>query len=164
MGCVLSSLAVPLNALAEGEGTNLYDLSDRATRLEEESHPNGHPEVHLDSLTFPRDIVGAKDFERHLLKVLKREAYSADWGAGTNNQIEYRFNVTELRFTVSDGTMHVYCAAEGTLPSRKRAKSELSFGGHLSERTELTKRVLEIVARGVITRLAELERIRRGLR
>lgn len=122
------------------------------------------PEVHLDHLSFPQDVLGAKAFEQHLKKVLKRETNQVDWGAEGGNRIEYRFSVTELRYTVTDGTLHVHCSALGRLPKGKTAKSRLSFGGHPGERDQLTKRVLEIVARGVVTRLAELERIRRGLR
>jgi hypothetical protein len=155
--------ASPLALTSVVSAQSLGTESLTATQLEEDSPPNGRPEIHLDSLTFPQDVVGAKGFEAHLRKVLKREASRADWGAGSNNRIEYRFNITELRFTVSGSTMRVHCSATGKLPRGKHAKSDLSFGGHLSERTELTKRVLEIVARGVITRLAQLERIRRGL-
>jgi hypothetical protein len=115
-------------------------------------------------LTFPQDVLGAKGFEPHLKKVLKRETNQVDWGAESGNRIEYRFSVTELRYTITDGTLHVHCSALGRLPKGKTAKSRLTFGGHLGERDQLTKRVLEIVARGVVTRLAELERIRRGLR
>jgi len=126
--------------------------------------PTEHPEVHLDRLEFPKDLVGAAGFEKHLRKVLKREAYRADWGAGSNNRIEYRLAVEELRFTVEGHTLRVHCLAVGRLPGGQSAKSELTYGGDLAQRVKLTQQVLEIVGRGVITRLAELERRRRGLR
>ena len=62
------------------------------------------------------------------------------------------------------GVVVVKCTALGKLPKGKVARSHLKFSGAPAERHELTKRVLEIVARGVIGRLAELERIRRGER
>lgn len=132
--------------------------------LSDEKPADGQPTIVLDRLTFPHDILGASDFEAHLKKTLRREAYRADWGAGRENRIEYRFSVTELKYTLADGALRAHCSAVGRLPGGQTAKSQLSFGGHPSERTELTKRVLEIVARGVVTRLAQLERRRRGLR
>lgn len=132
--------------------------------LMDEKPSDGTPMVVLDRLVFPRDVLGASDFEAHLKRALRREASRADWGAGRENRIEYRFSVTELKYTLIDGALRAHCAAVGRLPGGQTAKSELSFSGHPSERTALTKRVLEIVARGVITRLAELERRRRGLR
>jgi hypothetical protein len=118
----------------------------------------------LDRLDFPQDVSGAPGFQQHLKRVLRREAYRADWGAGRENRIEYRFVVTELSYTLHEKTLRIRCSAIGRLPGGQTAKSELTFGGGVGERTALTKRVLEIVARGVITRLAELERKRRGLR
>jgi hypothetical protein len=132
--------------------------------LLDEKPTDGHPTVVLDSLKFPKDLIGSSSFESHLKRALGREAYRADWGAGRENRIEYRFEVTELKYTLSDGALRVHCAAIGRLPGGQTAKSQLSFGGKPGERVALTKRVLEIVGRGVITRLAELERRRRGLR
>jgi hypothetical protein len=86
----------------------------------------------------------------------------ADWGAGAKNRIEYRFFVTELTLTEEEGVLRVRCTAVGKLPKGKTAKSRLSFSGDPHKKSELVKRVLDIVARGVITRLAELERVRRG--
>lgn len=138
---------------------------DQATALDtlEKAH-DGKPDVHLDKFTFPQNIQNAQEFEQHLKRALKREAYRADWGAGRENRIEYRFEVTELKFILDDGALRIHCEAVGKLPGGRSAKSELTFGGHPGERKELTKQVLGIVARGVITRLAELERQRRGLR
>lgn len=135
-----------------------------ASPLLEEKPADGRPMVVLDRLVFPQDVVGADGFEKHLKRALKREAYRVDWGAGRENRIEYRFTVTELVYKLSDGALRIECSAVGRLPGGQTAKSELTFGGSLSERNALTKQVLEIVARGVITRLAELERKRRGLR
>jgi len=135
-----------------------------AQAAEAPASPSEHPEVHLDQLVFPKDLLGAAGFEKHLRKVLKREAYRADWGAGSANRIEYRLVVEELRYTVEGHTLRIHCQAVGKLPGGQTAKSELTYGGDLAERVKLTQRVLEIVGRGVITRLAELERRRRGLR
>lgn len=134
-----------------------------ASWLSDEKPAEGQPTVILDRLTFPRDVLGAARFEEQLKKTLRREVARADWGAGRENRIEYRFSVTELKYTLEDGALRAHCTAVGQLPRGQSAKSELTFSGRPSERVALTHQVLEIVARGVITRLAELERKRRGL-
>lgn len=156
--CVLAALLWPSPVWGRATTSAPTQLSDWDKAVE------GRPTVVLDRLIFPQGVVGAKNFERHLERVLKREAHRADWGAGQDNRIEYRFEVTELQFSVEGRVLRVHCEAMGRLPRGQKAKSELSFGGFVGERTELTKQVLEIVARGVITRLAQLERRRRGLR
>jgi hypothetical protein len=129
-----------------------------------EKTTDGAPTVVLDRLDFPSDFSGHARYRQHLLTVLKREARRATWGAGRDNRVEYRFQVSELAFSLSGDVLHIRCSANGVLPGGQRAKSELTFGGSLAERDELIKKVLDIVARGVVTRLAELERMRRGLR
>lgn len=157
LGAACVSLCLPLGAReAAAHPASVSLLEERPTE--------GHPQVHLDRLEFPADIVGAPAFKEHLVRSLKREAYRVDWGAGRENRIEYRFFVTELSYKLSDGALRIRCSAVGRLPGGQTAKSELTFGGSVNERAPLTKQVLEIVARGVITRLAELERRRRGLR
>lgn len=125
---------------------------------------SGAPTVVLDRLDFPTDFSGHAGYRKHLLTILGREARRASWGAGRDNRIEYRFEVSELAFSLSGDVLHIRCSAVGRLPGGQQARSELSFGGALSDRDRLIKKVLDIVARGVVTRLAELERQRRGLR
>ncbi|HVJ19901.1 MAG TPA: hypothetical protein VM686_31015 [Polyangiaceae bacterium] len=123
--------------------------------------PRGRPRVSLDSLVFPTGLQRAGELERHLKHVLRREARRADWGAGAHAKIEYRFIVEELSVTVDGSVLRVRCTALGRLPKGKSARSRIEYGGSPARRTEEIKKVLEIVARGVITRLAELERHRR---
>ena len=122
----------------------------------------GRPKVVLDQLEFPSDVAQAPQYKSHLRATLAKVTRRADWGAGAKNRIEYRFFVTELSFIEEEGVLRVKCTAIGKLPKGKSAKSRLSFSGEPNKRSELVKRVLDIVARGVITRLAELERVRRG--
>jgi hypothetical protein len=122
----------------------------------------GRPKIVLDQLEFPSDLAQAPQYKSHLRKTLAKVTRRADWGAGAKNRIEYRFFVTELALIEGDGVLHVRCTAIGRLPKGKAAKSRLSFSGDPRLRNDLVKRVLDIVARGVITRLAELERVRRG--
>jgi hypothetical protein len=123
---------------------------------------NGRPDVRLNRLDFPEDVPNAGHFKRFLRKRLSKETRRAVWGAGRDNVIEYRFSVTELRIEKEDGVILVKCTAVGKLPGGQAAKSRLAFGGEPAKRNKIVERVLEIVARGVITRLSELERIRRG--
>jgi hypothetical protein len=129
-----------------------------------EKTTDGAPTVVLDRLEFPTDFSGHARYRQHLLGVLKREVRRATWGGGRENRVEYRFSVSELAFSLSGDVLHIRCSAIGVLPGGQRAKSELTFGGSLADRDQLIKKVLDIVARGVVTRLAELERMRRGLR
>ncbi len=116
------------------------------------------PRVELDHLELPAT---AKSYERFLRRVLAREARKVDWGAGAGSTIQYRYFVQKLQVTVKEDVLLVRCAAVGRLPRGRSAKSQLSFGGALGQKRELIERVLTIVARGVLTRLSELERERR---
>ena len=119
------------------------------------------PRVKLDRLTLPSDLIGGKAFETHLRSTLRREVRRADWGAGAKSKISYRFVVEQLDLREANGVLHVTCTARGRLPKGKSAKSHIVFGGDPHERTKVVQHVLDIVARGVVTRLAELERTRR---
>jgi hypothetical protein len=123
---------------------------------------SGRPTVKLDRLDFPDGIVNAKHYKRFLKQRLQREARRAQWGAGRNNVIEYRFSVKRLEITTSDGVLHVHCLAVGRLPKGHAAKSQLTYGGDPRRTRKVIENVLAIVARGVVSRLAEMERIRRG--
>ena len=122
----------------------------------------GRPKVVLDRLDFPSDVAAAGYYKKHLRRVLAREVRRVEWGAGRENTIQYRFAIAKLDISIADGIMKVSCTAMGRLPGGRKAKSHLSFGGDPRKKTQVVSRVLEIVARGVVTRLAELERVRRG--
>jgi hypothetical protein len=136
--------------------------SARAEQSTESSVPRGRPKVVLDRLLFPEEVPAAAVLVKHLRQTLAREARRADWGAARGSRIEYRFSVTELSVRRHGDVLRVRCTAFGKLPSGKTAKSHLDYGGDPRAPTDVVKRVLEMVARGVITRLAELERVRRG--
>jgi hypothetical protein len=136
-------------------------LPARAQDAEPIVAATSRPQVKLDRLSFPADLNGAKEFEDHLRGTLKREARHADWGAGSGSKISYRFFVEQLELREEAGVLHVSCTALGRLPKGKSAKSHIVFGGDPRDRKKVVERVLDIVARGVVTRLAELERARR---
>jgi len=150
-------------SLAAGVALGAPSAGARPPALSGESRrPEGRPRVVLDRLVLPAGLSGAPALERHLRAALNRETRRADWGAGRGSTITYRFSLEELSITEEGGVVRVRCTALGQLPKGKVARSRLAFSGAPAERRELVRRVLEIVARGVIGRLAELERIRRG--
>jgi hypothetical protein len=123
--------------------------------------PEGRPLVVLDRLVVPKTVPEYKRVSRVLEKVLKREARRVQWGAGRNNRIAYRFFLEQLDVTVEDGVYKVHCTALGRLPKGKSARSKLVLGGDPRNPRKVIDEVLTIVARGVLARLADLERERR---
>ncbi len=141
-------------------------LSAPSARAAEESpdarpEPARRPRVKLDRLELPASLSQSRLYEAHLRSTLKRAARLADWGAGSESKISYRFTVQQLDLREEAGVLHVTCTALGRLPKGKSAKSHIVFGGDPHERQKVIQHVLDIVARGVVTRLAELERVRR---
>ena len=139
----------------------LSPLTVRAEAEAPETALTSRPRVKLDRLAFPIALQGAKEFEGHLRLTLKREARRADWGAGASSKISFRFFVEQLDLREEAGVLHVSCTALGRLPKGKSARSHIVFGGDPRDRKKVVERVLDIVARGVVTRLAELEKARR---
>jgi len=128
----------------------------------EQAASRGRPTVVLDRLEMPPAV--SKHFERHLRQTLRRVARRADWGAGRENRVEYRFKLELLELAREGNVVRVTCTAVGQLPRGRSARSHLVFSGDADKQDAVVERVLDIVARGVVTRLAELERDRRSAR
>lgn len=124
--------------------------------------PNGRPTIKIDKIQLPPDVANARGYTKYLKKRLLKESRRAKWGAGRNNVIQYRFVVSELSIVDDGDVVRVRCTAFGRLPRGQAAKSHLAFSGEARKRRQVVEHVLDIVARGVVTRLSELERIRRG--
>ncbi len=151
-------LALALSVAASGGVAWADDREGR--EAEPVEMPQGHPKVTLDRLDLSHAPLATAD-EKFLRDTLGREARKVDWGAGRASKIQYRFRLEDLTVTETSGLLQVKCTAVGWLPKGRPAKSHLTFGGSPSERGALVHRVLEIVSRGVLTRLAEIERHRR---
>ena len=123
--------------------------------------PPGRPRVTLDRLVFPKNLPRSGELERHFKQKLRQAAHRADWGAGRGASIEFRVVVEELEVTEVNGVLRVRCTALGRLPKGKSARSKIDFGGDPRKSSQVLRQVLEVVARGVVTRLAALERDRR---
>jgi hypothetical protein len=124
--------------------------------------PAGRPNIVLDRLVVPPDFPEQRRVTKVLEKVLKHEARRFQWGAGQGSRITYRFYLEQLDLSVERGVLKVRCTAFGRLPKGKTARSKLEFGGDPREPRKVIDHVLTIVARGVLSRLAELERDRRS--
>jgi hypothetical protein len=123
--------------------------------------PKGRPRIKVDRITLPSGTANADELERHLKFVLRKEARRADWGTGAKSTISLRFTIETLAIEQRPNSLHVLCSALGELPRRRTARSQLSYGGEPKLGKKLVFQVVEIVARGVISRLADMERARR---
>jgi hypothetical protein len=126
--------------------------------------PEGRPRVVLDRLEVPVTVPEHQRVSKVLAKVLKHEQHRVEWGAGRHSRITYRFYLEQLDLSVERGVLKVRCTAVGRLPKGKTARSKLEFGGDAKAPRQVIDHVLAIVARGVLTRLADLERDRRTRR
>lgn len=125
--------------------------------------PSGRPSFRIHELVLPKGVDTPKAVDKELRQWLKKAAKQQDWGGAGNNKIEARFELRTLSYRLDTRTLHITATLMGRLPSGRHAESTISFGGAPSERTALTRQVLRIVATGVVTRLADIERKRRGL-
>ncbi len=96
--------------------------------------------------------------EKVLRKSLEREARKAHWGKEFQDDVEAHIDVHELRSMVDGEMAHVSCAAIGKVKGLGVARSRFSYGGKAAQRHKLEQHVLELVARGIVVRLAEIAR------
>jgi hypothetical protein len=127
------------------------------------SASRGRPKIVVDRVELSEVVQNPSLVKKRLIPILKREGRRADWGAGRGSRVTFRFQLTELSLDEQGDVLRVHCTAVGRLPRGRQARGSLTFSGDAAKRNELVERTLEIVARGVIARLAELERKRRGL-
>lgn len=126
--------------------------------------PEGRPQVVLDELVVPANLSDHQRVSKLLTRLLKHEARRVKWGAGRQNRITYRFYLEDLSLSQEGGVLKVRCSALGRLPGGKTARSKLEFGGDPREAQKIVDHVLLLVSRGVLSRLADLERTRRSRR
>ncbi|MBI4705524.1 MAG: hypothetical protein HY744_30895 [Deltaproteobacteria bacterium] len=82
----------------------------------------------------------------------------ADWGRG--GPLRLRAKVTELSWEVREDLVRVRCVVVAGIEGGPRVRSLIQVGGRPSERAELERQALGIVAGGVVTRLADIARAR----
>lgn len=95
---------------------------------------------------------------RALRALLKDAAKKADFGEAKSVKLSAR--VVEFTSTTRGDVHRVSCTLVGRVVGGPSARSRISFGGRPSERLELEKQVLTMVANGVVARLAAIVRAR----
>jgi len=166
--CLVTLSAVTLvasRAAAEPDDTtDVADATDAPPPIARGIAPaqKSRPDVRLDRLELPPGLPAQSALVRHLRFHLKRAAHRADWGAKRGAKIEYRVKIEELSVREGNGVIHVRCTAVGSLPKGRTTRTFIDYGGNPAERQRVIQHVLEIVAEGVVTRLASIERGRRA--
>ncbi len=89
-------------------------------------------------------------------KILEKEGRRADWGKKRKAPVEAALVVKELSATREGDVVRVSCTAVGKVKGLGAAKSMFSYSGLPHQQTKLEKHVLELVARGIVTRLADM--------
>lgn len=102
---------------------------------------------------------------------LKRASQREDWTKGSSKSAKKRKSasyqlsakVTKLTWEKDDDVLRVSVTVvaridDGPRGKRQRVKSHIRMGGHPKRRGKLEKQALQIVARGIVTRLAEVAR------
>jgi len=128
------------------------------------------PKVQWDKIT-----VRPGDDGRRVAKILKLELKRAsrreDWTKGSGKSAKkrksatYRLSakVTTLDWVKDDDVLRVSVTVvaridDGPRGKRQHVRSHIRMGGHPKRRRKLEEQALQIVARGIVTRLAEVAR------
>lgn len=97
--------------------------------------------------------------ERTLRKLLVKASKKASFG-DISGKVKVSARVTELAWEDKGDVVRLSCTVVGRIEGGPSAKSRISFGGAPAQRAALEKQVLEMVANGVVTRLAEISKSR----
>jgi hypothetical protein len=95
---------------------------------------------------------------RLVRKLLAESAKRAQFGKA--EEVKISAEVKQLDLEEVDGVLKVRCTMIGRIRGGPLARSHLEFGGRPSERRMLERRVLGMVADGLVTRLAQMARER----
>jgi len=96
---------------------------------------------------------------QYLLKeILEKESKKARWGKGYTDDVDATIDVREFVSSTDHEIARVTCSAVGRIAGLGTTRSKFSYGGKVEQRAQLEKHVLELVARGIVVRLAEIAR------
>lgn len=112
-------------------------------------------EVFFTEVTVPEGPYAAHQ-TRLVRRLLGNAAKRAHFGKVKKARI--RAKVTEYEEIVEGDVLTIRCSMSGRLEGGRRAKSKLAYSGKAARRADLEKKVLGIVADGLVTRLAQLAR------
>lgn len=96
---------------------------------------------------------------KKLRGLLVEASRRADWGKGVTWKLSA--NVGELRWERSEDVLRLDVVVVGKIEGGPSARSRIRVGGRPAERSKLEREALQIVATGLVTRLAELSRAQR---
>lgn len=91
-------------------------------------------------------------------RILEKEGRRADWGRRREQPVEAAVEIRELSHVLDGDVVRVTCTAVGRIAGLGAAKSRFSYSGRPEDKVKLERRVLELVARGIVTRLADIAR------
>jgi hypothetical protein len=127
-------------AAALSTTTMAHDASARTTvEIGEVSVPDGDAQ---------------KKETRRLRSALREAAKEADFG--DVKSVTINAEIVEWNVEQNGDVLRVTCTLVGRLEGGKTARSHISYGGRPNERAKLEKAVVVMVARGLMTRLAQL--------
>lgn len=115
------------------------------------------PRIRWEIILVPERKDGAR-IEALLKEVLQKESKRARWGKHYDGVVDATVKVQTMTTSIEGDVARVTCSAVGKIDGLGIARSRFSYGGRAEQRAVLEKHVLELVARGIITRLAELAR------
>ncbi len=116
-------------------------------------------ELSITKVEMPED--SAADFEKRLRRLIRATAGRLDFG--TSKRVEASFRLKEFKIDRTDDLVRVTATLVGRLKTGGTAKSHISFGAKPSKQKALEKQVLRIVVDSVLSRLAEMARVRDAL-
>lgn len=116
-------------------------------------------ELSIAKLEMPED--SAADFEKRLRRLIRSTADKFDFGR--SKRVEATFKLKEFKVETTDDLVRVTATFVGRLKEGGTARSHISFGAKPSKRKSLEKQVLRIVVDSVLSRLAEMARVRDAL-
>ena len=118
----------------------------------------GNTKVEWSAVRVPENKGSEKKTAKMLRGFLTQAAKKADFGPVTSVKLTAR--VVEFTSVKKGDILQVSCTIVGRLVGGASAKSRISFGGNPNEREQLEKQVLSMVANGLVTRLAEISKVR----
>ncbi|MEZ4301243.1 MAG: hypothetical protein R3B70_40285 [Polyangiaceae bacterium] len=104
------------------------------------------------------DKDNAAALTKSLKAILTKAAKKANFGKA--KKVSFSVKLVELTSEQKGDVHRVTCTIVGRIPGGPSAKSRISFGGSPAEKAKLEKQVLTMVAKAVVTRLAEIVRSR----
>lgn len=113
-------------------------------------------ELSIAKLEMPDD--SAADFEKRVRRMIRATAEKLDFGKA--KRVAATFRLKEFAIERTDGLVRVTATLVGRLETGGTARSHISFGAKPSKQKALEKQVLRIVVDSVLSRLAEMARVR----